>query len=465
MTVKNEARDARAQAVHAAYEKRGFVRPIEEDQALATVFRDRDRRIEIMSSLAETRFSSERTQIMFAAMQRLAERNMDIDAFAGAREARTIAKERKLDIKLEPRDFGKLLDVPPPDDLEVSMRQLYAADQSRQIVDFAAWAIDRAENYVDINEFVNAAQEKLSGFKKPQQDTRVHYGTEMTDSIMRNVKERKAARAAGKTLYIDWPWDTWNRQVGIHTPGKIFLFAMPDGHGKSTYGVQIAEHQARRGLETFVIALEDTIDSIQARLVAKYAHIPFARFITGEISDDEEKRIEQAMRQNLHPKLHFLTMPGASASEILHELEIQTMSGHKPQAVIIDYLEALSPSGKSMKTHGNFYDAQGADVMNFVAYSSTNGVPFMCFDQMRKDFLSLTSSEKEKRGRSLIAGSVDKSRASAIIVIGENGGTDEKTGQAGISLWVDKANNSQAQRKMNQWLHGPTYTVIDSIKS
>ena len=42
---------------------------------------------------------------MFAAMQRLYERNMDIDAFAGASETRRIASERKLDIKLMPKDL------------------------------------------------------------------------------------------------------------------------------------------------------------------------------------------------------------------------------------------------------------------------------------------------------------------------------------------------------------------------
>lgn len=454
------------------YQRYQLVRPEDEEAVLNAILSpDKEMRVQLISALDESNFYDKENKVKFLSSQRQAGRARDLnDNIALAAEARRIVTERRIkDVNLHPGDFGKMRKAKPTSDIEEAVRNLKQADLGRQIVEAATWALDEVQSgTMELDALIEGWKDKISGIVPPKPDRRIHYGHDMVDSIVANIKTRKAARAAGKILYIDFPWDSWNRQIGMHVPGKILLFAMPDGHGKSTFGVQMAEHLAGdRDLETFIIALEDNIDSIQARLVAKHCRIPFARFIAGDISDEEEVAIERIMRDKMPRKLHFLTMPGASASEVLRELETQTFCNHKPQAVIIDYLEALRPSGKSMREHNNdLYSAQGADIMDFVAYSSAESVPFVCFDQLRKDFLGLPEKEKRKRGRSMIAGSVDKSRASQIIIIGENKGPKDGDTTSGISqleLWVDKANNSSPNRKLDQYLHGPTYTIKDML--
>lgn len=458
---RKKPRDPHAEKVRMVSRELGFVKLKEEEEVLSAIMNQRDRSAAVVESTTESHMSEERSRIMFLAMQRLAERagTMDIVDLAG--ESRRIAGERGVELSLSPKDFADLRNLPPPQDIESSVRQLDAAYRSRQIIDFALWAMDEAQNFPDIEQFLNTAQERLVGIRPPRQDSRVHYGTDMADGIMRNIDRRVEARASGKTLYVDFPWASWNRQIGIHTPGKLLLMVMPDGAGKSTYGVQIAEHTAKRDLETYFIALEDDEDSIQGRLVARYAGFPYHKFIVGDISRTERIHIEQMVRGNMPPKLHFLTLPGASAQEILRELETQALCKKKAQAVVIDYLEALTPSGRTLKIHTDFYNAQGADMNNFSAYSSANGVPFICLDQMTKESVGLTYQEKRKKGRAMIAGSVYKSRVSSIIVMGENAGYSDGDGTASMNLWVEKSNNGKRLGEIKQELHGPTYTVRD----
>jgi replicative DNA helicase len=443
----------------------GLARPDEEVQMLAMIYRAKpEDRAAIVSKLNENAFFDTHTRIQFLALRRMIERSKDIDMLTLASESRRITIEQKVDVKVTPKDFGDLSKIELPTDPEATARTLNNIALLRDMFEFGRWIVKGVQDLPDTEELekiIGEAQQKLTGIKPPRPDNRVRYGEEMPEKMMTNIRERRELFKNGQSVFINFPWDSWNQNIGIHKPGKLLMIAMPDGSGKSTVGAQIAWHVAEKlKHDCFIIALEDGIDSIEGRIASRIAGINYNKYLIGDITDQEEGNLERAL-MNFPKRLHFATMPGASSDEVIREMELQHMNG-RLQVAIIDYFNAMSPSARNVKLYGGLYNSQKGDANDLVAFSTANKVPILTLDQMNKGFMKLSSKERKEQGRSNIFGGSGKFHASETVILGENTGPQAEDQPFDmIKWWVDKCNNGKKQFEFSQtMLHG-RYVVQD----
>jgi len=443
----------------------GLARPDEEVQMLAMIYRAKpEDRAAIVSKLNENAFFDTHTRIQFLALRRMIERSKEIDPISTAAESRRISIEQRLDIKLSPKDFGDLSKIELPTDPEATARTLNNIALLRDMFEFGRWIVKGVQDLPDTEELekmIGEAQQKLTGIKPPRPDNRIHYGDEMPQKLMANIRERRELFKSGHSVFINFPWNSWNDHVGIHTPGKLLMVAMPDGSGKSTVGAQIAWHVAEKlKHEVFIIALEDGIDSIQGRIASRVAGINYNRFLIGDITDQEEETLEKSL-MNFPKRLHFAIMPGASSDEVIREMELQHMNG-RLQVGIIDYFNAMAPSARNVKLYGGLYNSQKGDANDLVAFSTANKVPIITFDQMNKGFMKLSKKEKKEQGRGNIFGGSGKFHASQIVILGENEGPQAEDQQFDmIKWWIDKSNNGKKQYEFTQEMVHGRYILKD----
>lgn len=443
------------------YELANLIRAGEEEQVLAMFFRNEHSRSALSAVLGEACFTQQRTMAMWLAMQRLEERSKPIDVVSCASESRVVANEKKFEVKLKPQDFGELLKIELPPDIEVTANMLKSTAEARALFDFFRWGIDGLQNYMEPETLVREAQNRLAGIIPQREDTRVHYGENMEAGIMASVKARREAFRRGESVYVDFPWASWNNSIGIHTPGKLLMIAMPDGSGKSTVGAQIAWHVAERmKRHAFVIALEDGIDSIEGRIAARIAGIPYNKFMIGDITDEQEEKLANGMKSYPH-RLHFVTMPGASTDEVIREMQLQHLNG-KLEVAIIDYLNAMVPSARNVKLYGGLYNSQKGDANDLVAFSTSRRVPIITLDQMNKGFMKLSAKEKKEQGRSNIFGGSGKFHAAQIVLLGENSGPPAEDAKYDMVKWyIDKSNNGKKQFEFAQQMQHGRYVLND----
>jgi len=139
--------------------------------------------------------------------------------------------------------------------------------------------------------------------------------------------------------------DLDNKLAGMQ-PSNLLVLAARPGIGKTTFALNIASNVAmksKQGVGFF--SLEMSKEELVDRLLVGQADIDAWRLKTGKLSDDDYKRLTQAMGELSEAPIYIDDTPGISILEM--RTKARKLKAEKDiQLIVVDYLQLANPGKK-----------------------------------------------------------------------------------------------------------------------
>lgn len=136
-----------------------------------------------------------------------------------------------------------------------------------------------------------------------------------------------------------------HKLAGLQKSNLIILAARP-GVGKTTFALNIALHAAFKAKQTVgFFSLEMSKEELVDRLLVGHADIDAWRMKTGKLSEDDNKRLIEAMGELSEAKIFIDDTPGASILEMRTKAR-RLKSEKNLGLVVVDYLQLADPGRK-----------------------------------------------------------------------------------------------------------------------
>lgn len=219
--------------------------------------------------------------------------------------------------------------------IESKIRTLKEYSNRRQLKEKAALIEQLAKDTTkDILEIKNDIIEQLYNI----QDTSNDEVMTMKDGLSQAYTEieNRYKNRDDKGYYTGLPkYDA--QTAGLH-PGELTTIAARPGVGKTILGLQLAMSVSSKGKKVLFVSLEMSITQLCERVIAGESEVDNNKIRTGNISTAEEwSGIQKAVARNQYETL----LIDKSSLNIQH---IRTkLRKHKPDLLIIDYLQLLHP--------------------------------------------------------------------------------------------------------------------------
>ncbi len=217
-------------------------------------------------------------------------------------------------------------------------------DQStkRNLIEMASRAAEQAFNDTgDIKQILDAVESEIFSIAQ-QQSHRDFIGLkeilaesfERLEDFMKNGSGMRGV-PTGFT-------DLDNKLAGMQASNLIVLAARP-GIGKTTFALNIASNvamKAKKGVGFF--SLEMSKEELVDRLLVGQADIDAWRLKTGKLSDDDYKRLTEAMGELSEAPIYIDDTPGISILEM--RTKARKLKAEKDiQLIVVDYLQLANP--------------------------------------------------------------------------------------------------------------------------
>jgi replicative DNA helicase len=132
---------------------------------------------------------------------------------------------------------------------------------------------------------------------------------------------------------------------GLHG-GDLFIVAARPSMGKTALALNIAQHVALRLKQTVaVFSLEMSKESLLTRMLCAAARVDSQRFRAGYLSQEERRKLNQALHDLVEAPLYIDDTPGVHLMDMHAKLR-RLQSERKLGLVIVDYLQLMSGRGR-----------------------------------------------------------------------------------------------------------------------
>jgi replicative DNA helicase len=205
----------------------------------------------------------------------------------------------------------------------------------------------------------------------------------ITDYVLRMTESNR------KT--VETPWDVITDLMdGGLSGGELAVVVAPSGVGKTWILTAIGAFAVLQGLNVAHYSLELSEHYVGMRYDTVFTQIP-----SNELKDADKAQIVQDKISSLKGNLQIKYFPpkGISTRNIQQHIEKLTMTGNKPDLVIIDYADLLlSHTNKSDST----YQEQGGVYIELRGLSGEIGVPIWTASQTNRSAIDSEVIEADK---------------------------------------------------------------------
>lgn len=133
-------------------------------------------------------------------------------------------------------------------------------------------------------------------------------------------------------------------------PGEMILIAARPSMGKTTFAINIAQYAAiRDGKSVVIFSLEMSKEQLAYKILCSEANVDMLKLRTGELEDDDWKKIAKASGPIADSKIYIDDTAGTSIMEMrskCRRLKIE----HGMDLIVIDYLQLMSGSRGSSES-------------------------------------------------------------------------------------------------------------------
>lgn len=166
--------------------------------------------------------------------------------------------------------------------------------------------------------------------------------------ILPGVFETISARVDGKiSRYgLTTPFEKLNQYTTGFHPKQLLIVCGRPGHGKTSFGLDVAAHAASEALVLF-FSLEMSVDELTQRLLAKRASVNIRNLRSGNLHQFELDRVITAMGNLEDCGLVIDDSAAMSPAQIRFRVrEVSARLKRSVGLIVVDYLQLMNPSKK-----------------------------------------------------------------------------------------------------------------------
>ena len=217
----------------------------------------------------------------------------------------------------------------------------YLSNSLKEIVRSAASEIQEGKNSLALEELIH----KTSELKKNTSIIRDIDATDMEAAVeyFKEVKRQQELGLIG--IKTGLPGFDNYLPAGI-MPGQLGVFLAYPGIGKSWLSLYFAVQAWKQGKSPLVVSLEMSETEVRNRVITIMGegYWSHRKLSSGDISLDELKRWYQG---HIKDKTPFTIISNDSGGEITPSVLRGKIDQYKPDFVVVDYLQLMSPNQKS----------------------------------------------------------------------------------------------------------------------
>lgn len=212
-------------------------------------------------------------------------------------------------------------------------RQLLAVSD-----EIGATVFDRARGVMDKLNHAQALVMSLTERAEPRE-------SRMMRDVLVTVIEDMERRLAGEAVGIKTGLTDLDRTLsGGLQPGDLLLVAGRPSMGKTSLGVQFAQHCALDGGVALVLSMEMTDAQVGSRMIAAQGQVPLDAVLHGRLQDDEADRVQAAIARLSEARVVIDDQPALTVMEARAKAR-SCRRRHGLDLVVIDYLQLMQGDG------------------------------------------------------------------------------------------------------------------------
>jgi len=315
-----------------------------EQSVIGSMFLSKYAITKVVEALNSDSFYLDSHKVIFSTISEMANKHVPIDIA-------TVSSELKVKNKLEQAGgieyLTEILDlVPSAANVDHYIKIVQDNSLRRGLIDVSTEIATLGyEDDGDINETLDEAEKKILAIAKSRRTSEfrsikdVLYKTQNDLEVLSKTKGDITGIATG------W-YDIDKLTSGLQESQFIIIAARP-AMGKTAFALNLASHVAMNdGRNVAVFNLEMSAEQLAMRMLSSLGQINGNKLKTGNLMNEDWRRLNEAISQLSDAKLFIDDTPGITVGEIRSKCRRLASSENGLGLVVIDYLQLISGGGK-----------------------------------------------------------------------------------------------------------------------
>ena len=298
--------------------------------------------------LTEESFYSDKNAKIFATLSSLMEQKIPIDlttVTTDLKNKKVLSEIGGVEYLTEVLNF-----VPTATNIDYYIKTVQDNAILRNLIETATQiASDGYDTNEDVNEVLDDAEKKILGIVKNRKSSEFRSIREVLIKTENDLE--RLAQTKGEITGLATGWYDFDKlTAGLHENEFIIIAARP-AMGKTAFALNLATHIAMNNDKSVALFnLEMGAEQLAMRILSSLGQIEGYKLRTGNLLNNDWKRINEATSQLADTNLFIDDTPGITIGEIRAKCRILASSEKGLGIVIIDYLQLIS-GGKNYGTN------------------------------------------------------------------------------------------------------------------
>ena len=299
-------------------------------------------------NLTEESFYSDKNAKIFATLSSLMEQKIPIDlttVTTDLKNKKVLSEIGGVEYLTEVLNF-----VPTATNIDYYIKTVQDNAILRNLIETATQiASDGYDTNEDVNEVLDDAEKKILGIVKNRKSSEFRSIREVLIKTENDLE--KLAQTKGEITGLATGWYDFDKlTAGLHENEFIIIAARP-AMGKTAFALNLATHIAMNNDKSVALFnLEMGAEQLAMRILSSLGQIEGYKLRTGNLLNNDWKRINEATSQLADTNLFIDDTPGITIGEIRSKCRRLASSEKGLGIVIIDYLQLIS-GGKNYGTN------------------------------------------------------------------------------------------------------------------
>ena len=288
-------------------------------------------------SLLPESFYSEKNAKIFTAMMDLAEEKTPIDLTTHLKKKNELNEVGGVEYLTEILNF-----VPTASNVDYYIQNVEETAILRRLIETANdIATEGYRTDETVNEILDSSEKKILSIVKNRKSSEFRSIKDVllkTQSDLERLSENKSEITG---LATGW-YDLDKLTTGLH-PNEFIIIAARPAMGKTAFALNLATHAAMtQDKSVAVFNLEMSAEQLAMRILSSLGQLEGFKLRTGNLMNNDWKRINEAVSQLSNTNLVIDDTPGITIGEIRAKCRRLASSEKGLSLVIIDYLQLIS---------------------------------------------------------------------------------------------------------------------------
>lgn len=209
----------------------------------------------------------------------------------------------------------------------------------------------------EVADILDQVESKIVGIIKNRRTSEFRTIQDVLNEVQTNLE--KLSTSKGDITGIPTGWYEFDKLTsGLHENQLIILAARP-AMGKTAFALNLATYVATHTSKTVAIfSLEMGAEQLATRIISSLGQIEGSKLTSGNLVNDDWKRVTEAKSQLANSKLYISDDAGVTVGDIKSKCRRLATSEEGLDLIIIDHLQLLTMGGN----YGNNRQAEITDI-------------------------------------------------------------------------------------------------------